>query len=326
MQAIYSNEIEFRRSQPAVEIRYGAVYMPTTDVVMWELDPTWGLYDEDGILIDAAAYYRGAGKNLVGQSERIAVPKGDLEVAPPERYIYGGNLIFHFGHFLLSSLSRFWIGTRLNLRDYIFVCHGAGNPDGWWSHGYVRDIFQAVGLTRENFVTFRRPTRIPEIMVPRPAAEEHNFVHQIYAEWCHIVGRGLWQNDNLPTDDTPVWLSKTKLTSGVQGLRNEDELVDHLARHGMEIAHPQELSVKEQVGFYATRRSVAGMVGSALHTSVLWPPRTRMIGVEVNDTIVSNYAITDRANRNRVQYLHASRRAVAIPPTATRVATSTNSA
>lgn len=98
---------EVRLAEPGIEVHEDVLYGPVASHA-WHDEPHWGIYDRAGHLVDAAAYHRGPGKTLVGQSrwlDRAASRAGD---APDETYIYGGILIEHFGHFLLSSVSRFW--------------------------------------------------------------------------------------------------------------------------------------------------------------------------------------------------------------------------
>jgi hypothetical protein len=125
------------------------------------------LYDADCNLIDAATYYRGVGKNLVGQRRKIDDMPRDIEIAPPGRYLYGGNLIGHYGHFLISSLSRYWLGLFEDLSQFRIICHGAGTPSSWMSNAYMKEVFSSFGLTESNFVVFKRPTIVDEVLVPR---------------------------------------------------------------------------------------------------------------------------------------------------------------
>jgi capsular polysaccharide biosynthesis protein len=195
--------------------------------------------------------------------------------------------------------------SEVDLRHCKIVCHGAGTPEGWWTHKPVREIFSALGLAQTNFVVFKRPTLFSNIQIPRPAAEEHNFVHRSYAEFGHRVGAALLSQRNLPSRTEPVWLSKSRLGQGVQGVLNEEEMFPTLERGGVEIVHPQDLSIADQVSLFATRKAVTGVVGSAFHTSILWPPWTRLVGLAIYDHVNSNYAIADKCNDNRVTYHRA---------------------
>lgn len=300
----YSNEFAILRCSPCMETHYDVVYMPVRDRIAWEQDPTWGIYDLDGRLIDAAAYYRGVGKNLVGQSSHQDLNDVDVEDAPPGRYLYGGNIISHYGHFLLSTLSRLWIGMNADLSSYKIVCHGAGTPQGWLSHPFIREIFEAIGIGAHNLVVFKRPTRLRAVDIPRPSCEEHNFVHYTFASWGHAVGNALLREQNLPTGDAPIWFAKTEMKHLVQGAVNEAELMHILGREGVEGIDPHKISVKQQVALYRTRRAILGTTSSAFHTSILQPPTARMLAVNLGPKVNSNCGLVDQVNKNRISYFY----------------------
>jgi hypothetical protein len=273
-----------------------------SDKITWELDKGWGLYDEDRNLIDGAAYYRGPGKNLIGQKIKAEDIKSHIEIAPPDRYLYGGNIIPHYGHFLISSLSRYWLGLFKDLKSFKIVCHAADAPTGWLSHPHIRDIFQAIGLSEDNFVVFKRPTVIPEIIIPRPAAEEHNFSHNVFGEWGAAVGRAITRDFDLPQIDRPVWLSKTRINAGVQGLDNEAALVEILEQNGVEIIHPQELPLFQQVSLFKTRPIIMGASSSAFHTKI-FGATAKIVCLNAWQSVNSNFALVDLVSGDPISFL-----------------------
>ncbi|PYE29975.1 uncharacterized protein DUF563 [Rhizobium sp. PP-WC-1G-195] len=294
-----------RIEMPVVEVHRESVYMPMTDGVPFEQNPNWGLYTCNGTLVDAAAYYRGEGKNLVGQSFSQVMNSSSIEIAPPRKYLYGGPVFSHYGHFLLSTISRLWLGVDEDLSSYTIVCHGQGTVEGWWSFPYIRELFLASGLRRENFVVFKRPTMFKQIEVPRPAYEEHNFVHRVFGEWGNQVGQSMLRDTNLIENPKPVWLSKSRIASGVQGVVNEHELDERLEQCGFDVIHPQTLSVREQVALYATRRNVMGTLSSAFHTTILCKPKAKLVCITAEPSVNSNYPLVDLANGNNITYFQA---------------------
>jgi capsular polysaccharide biosynthesis protein len=297
----YSNKVDARLSDPSVEIWRRAYYVPINDRVAWEHGGGWGLFDADGATIEASNYYRGPGKNVVGQGLSTDLPLSSIDVAPPGKYLYGGNLINHYGHFLLSTLSRFWLAHIEDISHYRIVCHAAGTPSSWFSNRFVRDIFGSLGLTEKNFVVFKRPTLLPEVMVPRPSAEEHNFTHQIYNNLGRTIGQNFLRDFELEINDRPIWLSKTKLGSGVQGIANEDRIVELMEAEGVEIIHPQELFPLAQVMMFNTRSKIMSAAGSALHTK-LFGAAGRVICLINHETINSNYALTETFSPNPIEF------------------------
>ena len=105
------------RAHPATEIHREVIYCPVSDQVPFYDDPTWGMYDGDGNIIKSAAHRRGYDNQMLGQSEHRDISELKLQRAPPGRYMYGGLMYDHFGHFLLSTFSRFWLGRPYSLKS-----------------------------------------------------------------------------------------------------------------------------------------------------------------------------------------------------------------
>lgn len=282
-------------ADPAIEVHEDVLYNPVHDH-LWHDDPLWGTYGPSGHRIDAAAYYRGAGQ-AVGQSpwvDRSAIPAPD---APDETYIYGGILIEHFGHFLLSSLSRFWPFAddllRASLGPHRILCHGVFGPDHWWGFDYMRSCLLALGIPHGRIVSFPHPVRVRRLIVPRPSFEEHSFVHAAYPRLTRHVGARL--GPAAPSGSGPVYLSRAAYPRITQGFENEAELEAVLAALGVEVIRPEALALADQAAVFARRRVVLGTISSAFHAAVL-PPRTGTL-IMLSPTHVPgpNFGLLDRA-------------------------------
>jgi Domain of unknown function (DUF4422) len=99
--------------------------------------------------------------------------------------------------------------------------HGPANPDHWFGRPFIKAIFNALGLVREDFVTFDRPTLIPRLIVPLASLREQHSVHAVFGELCARIGRNLLGAEHSLRDARPVYLSKAALTSGVGRIVNE---------------------------------------------------------------------------------------------------------
>lgn len=293
--------LEVRAEPPGLEQHEDVVFRPIVQPVPWEQDPDWGVYDRHGRLIEAAAYRRGPGPNLLGQQPRLDFDVEDLPWAPDEDYVYVGHLIQHYGHFLLSGLARLWPLERL--QGTRLLAHGPGDVRHWFTAPYLAPLLWHAGIRREQFADPREPVRVRRLTVVRPSFEEHNFAHLAYGDTTRRIGRALLEGKTLG-EGPPVYLSKTALTRGVQRFVNEPDLQERLAKAGVEIVHPERLSLSEQAALFATRPAVAGALGSALHTGVLAPGAAHVIGVSASPEVNSNFTLADRASGARATYLH----------------------
>ena len=281
--AIYGGCDVFPADPQIVEIR-DATYVPLNPALWFDHDPTWGIY-KDGRLVIEAAYTRGPQADLVGQSPTIDPPPA--QDAEEETYVYAGPAQSHFGHFLLASLNMLWHQER----NWKFVIHGHLSPSEWFAIPFVADILGALGLTEHNFVRFEKPTRISRLIVPQPSFRELHSVHRVYAEMATRIGDRLLQGLE-PTHGPPIYLSKQRLTSGVWRPINEDDLVNRLEKSGIEIVYPETLSISEQVNLFRSRLSI-GTIGSFFHTIAICPEPLPASVLLREDSMPSNFVLID---------------------------------
>ena len=291
---------------PAVERHYDVVFMPTQPTVWFEEDPGWGVYGADGALIDAAAHRAGPDGQLKGQS-----PRTDVDVAAitdrvaDETLVYGGPINPHYGHFLCSTLARLWWVARDGVAGRRVVFHGAGKPANLFrNRPFIGVILGALGLTPENVVFLKRPTRLDRLVIPRPSFLEQAFASRAYLHVADRVGQAL--AGELPEDRAgPVYLTKTGLKEGVGRVIDEAMIEAVLAAGGVEIVRPETLALGEQIGLFKRRRVVAGTAGSQFHTAVFAPGRSRNVVLSVRPSINSNAVLFDRLRGQQTLYLHA---------------------
>ena len=284
---------------PDVREVSNAVYMPQTTVP--DHDPSWGVYYEDGRLVEEAAYKRGPGRSLVGQSDLITVP-ADIE-AIDQTLLYGGSVHRHFGHFLLSILPRYWNRVR-ETRSYVkIVMHCEGGFQQWLDIPFVREIFATLELTADDFVTFPRPARIKRLIVPEPSFQELSQIHEAFAALGDHVGRALVTGKPSIGHDI-VYLSKERLTHGVWSVRNEHVFVEALRKKGVAVIYPECLPLAEQLRIFRDSKVIVGLMGSALHLSALCDEPKRIIAIGHNHVVPSNFALLDKVRGNTSAYLH----------------------
>lgn len=295
---------DFIEGRPEVKEFKNVIYYPKTNgVPAFEIDKRWGIYDESRKLIMDAAYLRGANQVLVGQSE-VAEDKEDIHDAPDGVYIYGGPIHSHFGHFIISTLARFW---SINPGNGVkILCHSHQKPSDWFSRPFTKDIFESLGLRESDFVCFSQPTRVERLIVPGAAFEEHHFVHQEFATMCHRVGRKLTDGNADGGKAGPVYLSKGRLPSGVRKIVNEHEVCEFLENRGVSIVFPETLSLSGQISIFSKHSVVCGSLGSALHTSIFNKDPSVILGINHLRAVEANFVMIDKVNNNRSKYVFPS--------------------
>ena len=242
-----------------------------------------------------AAYTRGETHELVGQRRHADLASLPILDCFFDTMVYGGPIISHYGHFLLTSLARLWAmdGTPALFHS---------NPE-IFAHGapFIRDILATTTLTRDNAFSPMHPTRIKRLLVPDASIIEQLRVSPTYADDARRVGAAFAETGRFTAKN--YYVSKTRLSVAVARLEGEDVIERAFADRGFEIVYPETLSVADQVSLFRNAATVAGTVGSAFHTVALVPDaKGRRVIFDYNDMPNSNFALLDRGTAAKSEY------------------------
>jgi hypothetical protein len=111
-------------------------------------------------------------------------------------------------------------------------------------------------------------------------------------------------------DDTPIYLSRTRLPQHLRAILGEHDLEARLAARDVRIVHPQELPLAEQLRLIARSRNVIGLDGTALHLTLfraLEGSRTLALGnrlPEINQLRVDRLRGADNAHLHVLYPIH----------------------
>lgn len=296
-----TGHVVVRDADPLIGIARDVTYIPYRP----GLDASWGVFDRhrrhvpgsfDTREDPAVPCYQGAAwPSDVAEAARAA---------PFDRYIYFGNFALHYGHFLVNTLPRFWPLASDREPCPPILCHGPGTREDWAAFKAQVEILRRLGLTVHDIHTFEEPVRIRELVVPASSLQEQQFVHSVYGRLCDRIAQGIYEPGCVGSEARPVYLAKTRLKSGVRRFLNEEQVVDRLARGGVDIVYPEELDFAAQVRLFASRRTIIGSLGSALHTAVFAPPGRRIIVLCPTPEFSATYALTDALRQHQVHYYY----------------------
>ena len=227
------------------------------------------------------------------------------ETAPPGDYVYGGRQVYHFGHFLIETLARLWPWRDGLPPGATLVMQGDGTPDRWFAIPYVRAILGALGIGPARILHVDRPMRFDRLRVPGAAFLPGAAAHPAFVQLTRRIGERLVGPLTIAArDPRPAFFAKTRLIGGVSHLHNEAALIEALARRGVAIVHPQEMSFAEHIRFMASRRVISGWVSSAHHVSLFAPPGGRFAMLAPQHPN-SNFALIDALTGSRADYWFA---------------------
>lgn len=278
---------EQRDTLPGLRTVTNAVYQPATP------DGSWALCDADGTIIEF-----GANPMLTDV----------VDEADDRPTLFIGPLITHYGHFLLGTFARLWPLLAWTGPKPRLLCYAEGPLDAlhakWATLPFLADILARFGLTVEDLVTFQNVTRVPTLLVPEPSVKEQDLTHAIFGTLTHHTGEAFYDLATVDREARPVYLSKSRLDSGISRLRNEDVLCEALARQGVDIVFPEMLRFPELVRLLSERRMVMGTAGSAFHTAVFAAPNRRILALNWTPPVHANFPLLDALNGTQARYYY----------------------
>ncbi|WP_114961997.1 glycosyltransferase 61 family protein [Tritonibacter mobilis] len=216
-----------------------------------------GLLREDGSYCHEGALWR---------RHRPITTKPDMpkEITQkiPGRWLWGGVLWAHFGHFLVESTARLWALANLDapVDGVLFIPKRPAVRDQ--VRGFQSEF---VGLMQKDLPirVAADPAMVEELVVPgqgfglgditEATPKYRNAIHAQFAR------------DIKPEGPEKLYISRSKLGLGKGGLLGEEQMEAYLAAEGYEIYHPQEHSLSAQLARYKAARKVIAADGSALH-------------------------------------------------------------
>lgn len=228
---------------------------------------------------------------LVPESQRAGGISGDHVVADdptttdvvpdttlPGTWLYAGNWMAHFGHFVTETLTTLWPRDRQ-------VDGVLAHPFFWKQREPTATqlaLFRAAGFDGEPVIV-DRDVRVERLLVPsRPFVPNAVAGPGAVRAWDAVASR-------VPrTPPRPVFLSRSafhaahlreKGTPHARALDAEDELDDVMRRRGFEVVHPQDLDVLDQVATVAGASVLAGVSGSALLLAAFAGEHTRVLEI-----------------------------------------------
>ena len=284
---------------PAVEVLADVVYAP------YRKDTGWGLFDaHDRILM--------AGVDLVlhglWQEQSPVSPFAWREVedrAPDPLYIYGGRLNAVYGHFLVDVLSRQWPRVRRLAPGARVLVHHPDPRAFFTQHAFAAEMMAAIDLSPDDFVAFDRPTLIPRLILPWTSFRHQTHAHQVFAELGRSLGKTVLGRRPLRPGGRPAYLSKSRLPGGIRRFANEPELEAALVAGGVEVLHPERMSLADKIALFCERPVLLGMAGSAFHHSLFAPElAARLLLLNPKRSINSNFVLVDQLTGADSRYLH----------------------
>lgn len=214
-----------------------------------------GVLRADGSYCAAAALWR--------KDQEITreppMPDGAPEVLAG-RWLWGGVLWRHFGHFTVESTGRLWgLGADLGPVDgVLFIPKSPKN--GATLAGFQKDFLALAGGVPK---VLTEPTRVEHLIVPSQGFGIGRII--LGTQPCKDFFRNRFARNVRPDGPDKLYISRSGIGPTKGALICETRLEQHLAEQGYEIFHPQRHDIRVQIARYRAARQVIASEGSAVH-------------------------------------------------------------
>ncbi|UGB03249.1 glycosyltransferase family 61 protein [Leclercia sp. G3L] len=204
-----------------------------------------------------------------------------------------GNLLPHWGHFLLDGISRLWFLLRLpnELREKLkFICYDNHIPTWGW------ELLNAFGINERNLIFMKKGMLVKNLIMPLESYRTHISASSEFQCVFDTI-RDFYCNrlDVKPT--RKVYLSRRNQLA--RRLSNESCIESLLSSEGYEIIIPESLSVAEQVQLAASSKILIGTTGSGLYLAAFQKRGSSTIVIHPNDFLLfDDFILSAIGHRN----------------------------
>jgi Glycosyltransferase 61 len=272
-----------------------ALCMPIGGALAPTLQLTGGLYNKAGEYLSISGT-RTSGVSALG---------GDKEpLTGATRYLVGRSLYlglthYHYGHFLVETISRLW---PYNSEDIRLFEHILLLPLNGHVPVFVTDFFALLGVA-DRVRVISEPTHLDRVSVAAPAVAYPGQVHKVLQNLCALL-EGTY---DVRTTDQPLFLSRTALTPGHHRVVVGESLIETaVKRQGFRIFYPEQSTLLEQLNALRNHRTIVGYAGSALHTMLLTGGRKTVFAYSARK-VPAVFPLIDSALSNSATYIQAKR-------------------
>lgn len=191
------------------------------------------------------------------------------------RYLFGGWLRPHFGHFLFESTARLWAVDRAgDIDGIVFVPFLRGNVR---RVAKQYQVFLRMLVGDVPFAYVETPTEVAELAVPglgfgygRAARGSAAYRDMARARVAAAVPAG---------DARRVYISRSALPDKRGGVFGEPRIEALMEANGYTVIHPQRLPLEDQLTLYRGAERVVALDGSALHLAAYALPQGAQVGM-----------------------------------------------
>ena len=259
--------------------------VPMGYITVDRTNETFGVLDSEHMFVHASVSTRGDHKLHL---PRATVASNTPYVDADAIYCYGGWKFFHFGHFLLECMNRMYpvLDSRYKNCKYVFtVLDMRPVPE------YVYQVFDLLGVPRENILVINQTTQFRTVYVPEQSFDIWRYSSTAYAR----LGQKLSRAVGPGARHDKVYVSRLKL--GARKTFGEELIQKIFEKNGYTVIYPEQMSIRDQIAAIKNCKYLAGLAGTALHLALFMRPGGAVIQIKRNTGADDNASTQDLINR-----------------------------
>lgn len=245
--------------------------------------------------------------------------------------LYLGHYTRHYGHFLLETLSRFWVFSEDISYDRV-IFQPFIHPVPKLSFSPAKICFDCFSIEYTKIMVVGEKTRFDHLLVPNMlmeinnhANEEQALIYQNIVEYCRrhyrlcksSPSKIYFSRSNLEVHRMKngpklvrmirrAWRSRDLDRGTIRRghIVNEDEIEKLFISFGFTVIHPEQIPFEEQVLMCSEADVIAGLEGSAMHNSVFMKQGALAITLKsLRSTHIRNQVICDGLAKVRSEFI-----------------------
>lgn len=216
-----------------------------------------GVLDVDGNMVEQSISWTSSTQR-VNQSPAKPESAKRLE----GRYVFGGILYGHFGHFIVESLARIWAldAEGVQADGLLFTPKAIGFPEK--AVKKLQALADHLGI-RLPIVVAEEPLQVDELYVPAQGVGMNDLIEGSAAFRAYMNAHAGVLIE--PKGGEKLYISRSELPRDRGSVLGEYRIEEYLRAEGYEIFHPQKATPAEQIARYKAARLIVAEDCSPVH-------------------------------------------------------------
>jgi hypothetical protein len=242
---------------------------------------------EDVVLVPGHLFVDRRRSEILPQSYEVAMMKGaraGLQSRPPrllslpdeaeELFVVESNVTSNFGHNLLEAMPKLLLLDRVP--DGIEIATSLPRSPTF------ETLVRGMGIDPARIRHFREPLFCRRAYLPDRLIHLDRFIHPM-ARDAFTRLRSVGALSDIERSER-VFISRAKIRR--RRLSNEAEIEALFERYGFRIIHPELLPIEAQIALFSDAKMIAGLGGSAMHSTVFTDPAAKVLMVSARQWFV----------------------------------------